>query len=114
MPVSNTEISPNRRLPSPNADEAFSLLSIPQPVTAQLVELAAQAFIGFGASSVIVRSGALGAFVKSASMESGVWIPAFFASDASDRVVDVTGAGNAFLGGLIAGLSLSGGDLVEG
>lgn len=50
----------------------------------------------------------------SAKVTPGVWIPAYFGPDDSDHVVDVTGAGNAFLGGLVAGLSLTHDDLVEG
>ena len=41
-------------------------------------------------------------------------MPAFWNADEQDEVRDVTGAGNSFLGGLIAGLSLNKGDNYEG
>lgn len=49
------------------------------------------------------------------SGERGRWVDAYWGSEEepSTRVVDVTGAGNAFLGGLSAGLILSGGDLYQ-
>lgn len=93
-----------------------------------------------GKGCVIIRSGALGAYVVSRETK-GVWVDAFW-KDPS-KVVDVTGeldvrpfpvvrasaaqmrssdncgagnlgAGNSFLGGLGAGLALSGGDVVQG
>ncbi|KAF8309633.1 Ribokinase-like protein [Clavulina sp. PMI_390] len=116
---------------SPNAEEALSLLSTdgnasnPAQPSPALIEAAAQKFISFGARAVVIRSGALGAYCLKARQD-GVWIPAFFsATDVGKEselpnsptdhqsVVDVTGAGNAFLGGLVAGLELSSGDLVE-
>lgn len=65
---------------------------------------------------MIIRSGHLGAYVLTAS--HGKWIPAFWESAANEpthdsHVVDVTGAGNAFLGGLSAGLSFTS-DVYEG
>jgi len=43
--------------------------------------------------------------------QPGVWIEAYWRT--GERVVDVTGAGNSFLGGLAAGLALTNGDVVE-
>lgn len=82
--------------------------------------------------SVIIRSGALGAYVIT-SDRKGQWIDAFWDSPENiDRVVDVTGAdysdslgacdytdrklgaGNTFLGGLAAGLFLANKDVYEG
>lgn len=42
------------------------------------------------------------------------WVEAVFGKDEQDRVVDVTGGGNGFLGGMGAGLLISGGDAFEG
>jgi sugar/nucleoside kinase (ribokinase family) len=40
-----------------------------------------------------------------------MWIEAYWSTE--ERVVDVTGAGNSFLGGLAAGLVLTNGDVFE-
>jgi len=98
---------------SPNAEEALSLLSMRVPPTKVEIERAADVLLSFGARTIIIRSGALGAYVKVSGKETGTWIPAFFSGADSARVVDVTGAGNAFLGGLVAGLSLTNDDVVS-
>lgn len=55
--------------------------------------------------AVVIRAGALGACYALSSAPHAVhWVPAYWTSDHADRVVDVTGAGNGFLGGLCAGL----------
>jgi len=64
-----------------------------------------------GGGCVIIRSGAMGAYVITRA-EGGRWIDAFWA-DNTEKIVDVTGAGNSFLGGLAAGLLLAGGDVYE-
>jgi len=102
---------------SPNAEEAFSLLSRPVPVSKVGIEEAAKEFLGFGVGYegsgwVIIRSGALGAFVTSRDIE-GAWVDAFWTAADVDKVVDVTGAGNSFLGGLAAGLEFTGGNVLE-
>lgn len=59
---------------------------------------------GIGSASsggVVVRSGKDGCYIK-VSTKSGRWIPAFHQS--ADHVVDPTGGGNGFLGGLAVGL----------
>ena len=67
-----------------------------------------------GTGHVIIRSGELGAYVKSQARE-GKWIEAFWSSELGDgdRIVDVTGAGNSFLGGLAAGILLAHGDVYQ-
>lgn len=120
---------------SPNAGEALGLLSIPLPVTRVKVEEAAAKFLGYGVGeggqgSVIIRSGALGAYVVSRTTK-GRWVEAFWGPNDLHHVVDVTGtpnpdpllrfdaeywtkgAGNAFLGGLGAGLKFTQ-DIYEG
>lgn len=81
---------------SPNAEEALGLLSIPLPVTQAKIEEAATKFLGYGVGdnghgSVIIRSGALGAYVMSRTTE-GRWVEAFWGPNDLHRVVDVTGA----------------------
>lgn len=81
---------------SPNAEEALSLLSVPHPPTRSNIEKAAQMFLDFGVAGgqgwVIIRSGQLGAYVKTRGKE-GVWIDAFWTESEEDarHVVDVTG-----------------------
>ncbi|OAX40659.1 Ribokinase-like protein [Rhizopogon vinicolor AM-OR11-026] len=107
------EALPNITILSPNAEEALSLLSLPLIVTKPAVENAASEFIKMGVGeggSVIIRSGALGAYIIT-SDRKGQWIDAFWSSENIDRVVDVTGAGNTFLGGLAAGLLLENGNV---
>jgi sugar/nucleoside kinase (ribokinase family) len=55
--------------------------------------------------AVVIRSGALGACYALASDPAEVrWVPAYWTEATADNVVDPTGAGNGFLGGLCAGL----------
>ncbi|KAL4081913.1 Ribokinase-like protein [Scleroderma yunnanense] len=102
---------------SPNAEEAFSLLSISSPISQKSVEAAAAHFLELGVDNtgpecVIIRSGALGAYVATKT-DGGQWVDAFWTLEDNEKVIDVTGAGNSFLGGLAAGLLLGGGDIYE-
>lgn len=76
---------------------------------------------------VIVRCGALGSCIARQRYGAGCtsqeevelrWIGAYWTAEVTpefqSHVVDVTGGGNAFLGGLAAGMKLTGGDLLEG
>lgn len=62
--------------------------------------------------AVVVRAGERGAFTLSPQWTG--WVPAFWRAGEEKHIVDVTGGGNAFLGGLIAGLFLSQGDFQVG
>lgn len=42
------------------------------------------------------------------------WVPAYWQKEEQDMVVDPTGGGNGFMGGLCAGLLVSGGDMRVG
>ncbi|KAF8204950.1 Ribokinase-like protein [Pholiota molesta] len=100
---------------SPNAEEALSILSIPLPPSKETIEKAADEFLELGVGHqrsgwVIIRSGGLGAYVKSLETQ-GRWIEAFWTPEDAAKVVDVTGAGNSFLGGFAAGMVLSDGDV---
>jgi len=80
---------------SPNADEALSLLSITLSPTKDLIENAADEFLKMGIGHentgwIIIRSGALGAYLKSRTSK-GRWIDAFWKAGDSEKVVDVTG-----------------------
>jgi len=98
---------------SPNAEEALGFLSIDLPVTTAKVEEAARIFIQDVKSCVIIRSGAMGAYGLRKGAKEGKWIDAFWTKEDVDKVVDVTGAGNSFLGGLAAGLAVTSGDIEE-
>ncbi|PPQ72525.1 hypothetical protein CVT24_004831, partial [Panaeolus cyanescens] len=109
------KVLPSISVLSPNAEEALSLLSLPLPPVKSTIESAARRFLDLGVGRngqgwVIIRSGAMGAFIQSNGTE-GRWIEAYWTKENIDKVVDVTGAGNAFLGGLAAGMALSEGDI---
>ncbi|KAI9001247.1 Ribokinase-like protein [Trametes punicea] len=112
------EVLPDIDVLSPNADEAMSLLSMPLPPTKELVEEACRRFLEMGigqggAGSVIIRSGAMGACVGQPGKPL-TWVAAYWSGPESmNKVVDVTGAGNSFLGGLGAGLVLTNGSVWE-
>ncbi|KAJ4492943.1 Ribokinase-like protein [Lentinula edodes] len=108
-------VLPSIDILSPNAEEALSLLSIPimRPISKSLVEEAANRFIQLGVKdAVIIRSGELGAYVLRRKT-GGKWVDAFWTKADASKIVDVTGAGNSFLGGLSAGLQIAEGDLYE-
>jgi len=69
--------------------------------------------------TAVVRSGGDGVCFCSCVGDNGEvgevkWVEAVFGKDEQDRVVDVTGGGNGLLGGMGAGLLISGGDAYEG
>ncbi|EIW69310.1 hypothetical protein TREMEDRAFT_71595 [Tremella mesenterica DSM 1558] len=135
-------ILPGIEVLSPNHEELFSLYGLPKPsYTDPHIPLTVNKIVnhllnlGIGPNSrgaIVVRCGPLGSCVGTRA--KGIrWFPAFFGpgfteSIGSDRVnksrvvqdgdvgqvVDVTGAGNAFLGGYVAGLYLSDDDHYEG
>lgn len=69
-----------------------------------------------GKGTVIVRAGEKGCFFKSGDLVSK-WLPPFHVSKAgqyqSNKVVDPTGAGNAFLGGYSIGYLQTEGDITQ-
>jgi len=104
-------ILPKIDILSPNAMEALTILSMSvENVTREMVEDACLQLLAMdvgkeGKGAVIIRSGELGAYVKQ-GRKKGLWIDAYWGENRLEKVVDVTGAGNAFLGGLAAGLAL--------
>ncbi|BGP39964.1 hypothetical protein JCM10450v2_003944 [Rhodotorula kratochvilovae] len=96
------DILPHVRVFSPNHEEAASLLDFP-PSTG--VEELAASFRAEGALDVVIRAGERGAYVLPADAKGskGPWVPPYHTS--ADGVKDTVGAGNSFLGGLMAGLA---------
>ncbi|WVQ82609.1 hypothetical protein IAT38_004740 [Cryptococcus sp. DSM 104549] len=103
---------------SPNLLELQSILSIPPSPspTHSDAETAAHAFNDLLSSrhpsqrpAIIVRAGELGSFTLSEKWTG--WMPAYWTEEEQKEVVDVTGGGNSFLGGLLAGLLISDGDV---
>ncbi|XAO27565.1 hypothetical protein I312_106421 [Cryptococcus bacillisporus CA1280] len=110
-------ILPDIEVLSPNHEELFSFYSIPimptssislRPTVERLVShILHDVSIGAnGEGIVVVRCGRLGACVG--TKKGGLkWCPAYWEGDDVKKVKDVTGAGNSFLGGYVAGLSLT-------
>ncbi|GAB1736356.1 hypothetical protein NU219Hw_g7018t1 [Hortaea werneckii] len=106
---------------SPNHEELGSLLSSTHPsvgVDKSAVEEQAKILLGHGVGpegkgAVIVRASKEGCYVASGkgAQHLSRWLPAYH-NDAS-KVVDPTGGGNGFLGGLAIGLVHTDGDLVQ-
>lgn len=97
---------------TPNWEEAASLcqeLLSPKETTAEAV---AAIFASYQSpdSVVVIRQGAKGAFMVQSGQRDGIHLPAYHQDQA--RVIDVTGGGNSFCGGFIAGYQLTGGDWV--
>jgi sugar/nucleoside kinase (ribokinase family) len=84
---------------SPNELEAVSLVGKGSPL--ELCRRLAAA----GAKIVCVRRGAKGAVAHDAETGETWRVPAFFGEDQSGALADVTGCGNAFCGGFMAGLA---------
>ncbi|WVF66282.1 hypothetical protein IAT40_001022 [Kwoniella sp. CBS 6097] len=121
------DLAPSFHIISPNLLELQSILSIaPQPkptkreaeeAAQKLYDLLQARYPGTGKNplagppipSIIVRAGELGSYTFSEGWKG--WVPAYWREDEQDHVVDVTGGGNAFLGGLCAGLLISEGDI---
>lgn len=86
-------------LPSQAEAEAFT--------TGQSVIEIAEKLAACGLKFVIVKRGRQGAYVYNRSSDTGLHVPAIPA-----RVVDVTGAGDAFCGGFVA-VYVDSGDVAE-
>ena len=73
----------------------MSILSFPLPPSKESIELATDKFLEIGVGRnrsgwVIIRCGALGAYMKR-GMEKGMWVQAYWTAEDSDKIVDVTG-----------------------
>ena len=60
--------------------------------------------------TVVIRAGPEGCCIYNRKKKDFVWLPSFYAD--SPKIVDPTGAGNAFLGGFAIGLLETGDDLL--
>jgi sugar/nucleoside kinase (ribokinase family) len=110
------KIFPSISIFSPNHEEAALLLSLPSTTP---TENLADRFASLGAQTVIIRAGPRGSYILNSNPTfgptQGKWVPAYWNSDeASTQVKSTTGAGNSFLGGLCAGLELTGNDILMG
>ena len=98
---------------SPNLLEMQAILGLPADSTQEGAEQAAHAFHDLlsdpRGTAVIVRAGSMGSYTISDSWTG--WVPAYWTASQQDKVVDPTGGGNAWLGGLMAGLLLSDDDM---
>lgn len=106
------EVLPRIAVFSPNLLEMQSILSLNARETPNDVEHAAHGFANLAKSrhgllepAIIVRAGGLGSYTLSPNWTG--WVPAYWGEKEQDQVVDVTGGGNAWLGGLVAGLLLT-------
>ncbi|KAH9441040.1 hypothetical protein H4Q26_013138 [Puccinia striiformis f. sp. tritici PST-130] len=92
---------------SPNELEASELLGNPNPpCSAQEIQAIGDWFHQAGFRAVVIRSGKRGSYVVGAHGTDPVqrfWVPPMIGDQS--QVVDQTGAGNSFLGGLMAGLA---------
>ena len=117
---STIHLAPHLAIISPNILELQSLLSIEPSThtTHEEVLKAAQVFHDLISAqnttvpAIIVRAGRLGSYTLSTKCSG--WVPPYFNTHEQERVVDPTGGGNGFLGGLCAGLLISEGDMKEG
>ncbi|OAV95061.1 hypothetical protein PTTG_05200 [Puccinia triticina 1-1 BBBD Race 1] len=92
---------------SPNELEASELLGHPKPPgSAQEIEAIGDYFLQAGFRAVVIRSGKRGSYGVGAygsDPPTRFWVPALIQDQS--QVLDQTGAGNSFLGGLMAGLA---------
>lgn len=111
-------LAPRFTIFSPNLLELQTILSIQpsKPVELNHAEEAARRLHDLLRArdiqtmpAIIVRAGELGAYTLSDSWTG--WTPAYWTVDQQDQVVDPTGGGNGFMGGLMAGMLLSGDNL---
>jgi sugar/nucleoside kinase (ribokinase family) len=98
----------SRNLPGQDEDKVGDTISVEYKSTVET--LALELFEkGEGTTTVVIRCGALGSFHvsssegSSSSSPSGIWLPAYHTTQ--EKVVDPTGAGNAFCGALAVGLT---------
>lgn len=86
---------------SPNAKEAASFLGLPEPQSEEEIEQLADLYLEFR-GMLVIRSGHLGSLVVNHGIKR--WYRPYHLS--SEKVIDPTGGGNSFLGGLGIGMVL--------
>jgi len=100
------DIYPSCDYVTPNESEAAGLTGLPVETLDQAAA-AADYFLGHGVGAAVITMGEQGCFVKAPGIAEHV--PAF---DMSGRVVETTGAGDAFNGGFAVSLA-AGADLIS-
>ncbi|GAA5983175.1 hypothetical protein JCM10908_000184 [Rhodotorula pacifica] len=114
------QVLPSIAVFSPNHEEAWAFFGVSAEESNRRgrpgVEEVAKRFLAEGASDlVVIRSGPMGAYtLRRNEEEKAFWVPAYHSYEtgkSTGKVVDVTGAGNSFLGGLMAGLVIYPDDL---
>lgn len=99
---------------SPNHTEASTLLGLNEPNSQiEVQKLTKNLHEKFSIKSLVLRCGKLGSYISVPSSGVTFWVDALH-SKSQNMVKDVTGAGNAFLGGLIGGLEIHNGDICKG
>ncbi|KAK9451018.1 Ribokinase-like protein [Limtongia smithiae] len=98
---------------TPNSAEAAAFFGLEEPTEKAGVEALAQKFFAHmrDDAAVVIRAGADGCVIlsKATGMK---WLEAYHAPW-PERVIDPTGAGNSFVGGMCIGYTLHGRDIVE-
>ena len=104
---------------SPNHEELGALFSFEhksgvdrEAVEKHAKELVASGIGAKGEGVVVVRSGKIGCYIaRAGSCQTSRWLPAYHTDQ--NKVIDPTGGGNGFLGGLAVGLVRTDFDVVE-
>ncbi|KAK9360938.1 Ribokinase-like protein [Lipomyces starkeyi] len=98
---------------TPNAAEAAAFFGLPEPFEKESIEEIGIRFLPFMRedAAIVVRAGSHGCLILSKWCET-LWLEAYH-TPFPDRVIDPTGAGNTFVGGLCTGYVLSNGDIIE-
>lgn len=104
---------------SPNHEELGALFGFEHSngvdrdaVERHAAELAASGIGPKGEGVIVVRSGKQGCYIAHSSKDkSNCWLPAYHTDQT--KVIDPTGGGNGFLGGLSVGLVRTGFDVIE-
>lgn len=101
---------------SPNHEELGALFSYSHTsavdkaaVEQQAQRLLTQGIGPEGKGAIVVRAGKEGCYIASENAQH--WLPAYHTNPS--RVIDPTGGGNGFLGGLAVGMVRTGGDVLE-
>jgi sugar/nucleoside kinase (ribokinase family) len=104
---------------SPNHEELGALFSfehksgvVKEAVEKHAAELIASGIGAKGDGVVVVRSGKVGCYIaRAGTSQTSCWLPAYHTEQR--KVIDPTGGGNGFLGGLAVGLVRTDFDVVE-
>ena len=104
---------------SPNHEELGALFAfehksgvVKKAVEKHAAELLASGIGAEGEGVVVVRSGKIGCYIaRAGSNQTSSWLPAFHTDQ--NKVIDPTGGGNGFLGGLTVGLVRTEFDVIE-